>query len=154
VADEVARLQAAAEGVVDAETVEFFGEQFRVAERVGLMPMMQFAHAARSGLDSDDMEGLAACYAMIRDCIHPTDWPRFERKAIDERAEGDDIFGLVQRAMEIITARPTRRPSASPDGPQPTSPSSSAVIESSPAPRVPAGAADLVSVADLLRSVS
>lgn len=149
-------MQAAVEGVVLAERVEFFGEHFHVADRVGLMPLMKFAHAASNGLDSDDMEGLAACYAMVRDCIHPDDWPRFERKAIDERAEADDIFGVVQKVTEIITARPTSRPSDSSAGPLPTSPSSSAVSRSAvlPPPAHPIEDADeLVSVEQLLRSV-
>lgn len=153
VADQAHELQALSEGVVvDSARLEFLGESFRLGESVGLMPLMKFAHAANSGLDSDDMAGLAAMYAMIRDTVHPDDWERFERHAIDQHAEGDELMAFVGKAIEAISARPTRRRSVSSDGAPPTSPSST---EPSPSQRrVPAGAADLVSVDELLRRAS
>jgi hypothetical protein len=150
-------LQAAAEGVVlprdengevVADKVEFMGERYKIANKVGLMPLIKFAHAASSGLDSSDMEGLAALYAMIRDCIDPGEWLRFERDAIDKRAGDADLLPVVEQTIELLTARPTRRPSGSSDGPRPTSPSSTG---SSSSRVTPTGAADLVSVDELLR---
>src|SRR5260370_25594059 len=41
------------------------------------------------------------------------DWERFERHAIDSRAEGEDLMGVVETVMEAITARPTSPPSGS-----------------------------------------
>ncbi|HEX8115394.1 MAG TPA: hypothetical protein VF516_47030 [Kofleriaceae bacterium] len=109
---------------------------------------MKFAHAANSGLDSSDMDGLAALYALIRDTVHADDWARFERHAIDEHADGDALMGFVSKAIEAISARPSRRRSDSSAGAPPTSPSST---DTSSAPRVPAGAAELMSVDELLR---
>ena len=120
-------LQALSEGVVvDPARLEFLGESFRLAESVGLMPLMKFAHHANNGLDSDDMAGLAAMYALIRDTVHADDWDRFERLAIDKRADGDELMEFVGRAIEAISARPTRRRSVSSDGAPPTSPNSTA----------------------------
>ena len=136
-------LQAGIEGVpVNIESVPLTvgGKvvgHFRIAESVGLMPLLKFAHAASSGLTEDSMEGMSAMYAMIRDCIHPghectcnmkpgegrrhidgceyvpSDWDRFERTAIDSRAEGEDLMTVVETVMEVITARPTTPPSGS-----------------------------------------
>jgi hypothetical protein len=66
-------VQGAVEGapVLDeTNSVEFMGERFRLADRVGLMPLLRFANASKAGLDSDDFEGMAAMYAMIRGVIH------------------------------------------------------------------------------------
>lgn len=148
-ASEAHELQAMSEGVVvDAGRLEFLGESFRLGESVGLMPLMKFAHAANSGMDSDNLDGLAAMYALIRDTVHAEDWDRFERHAIDKHAEGDELFAFVGKAIEAISARPTRRRSDSSDGAPSTSPSS---MEPSSAPRVPAGAGELMSVDELLR---
>jgi len=135
--------QAAAEGVVesDGDYVDFFGEKFRLADRVGIMPMVQFGYASKKGLDSDDLEGLAAMYSLIRSVIHrppllddegqkvrdengkalrdEREWFRFVELAEDELADGDDVMGFVNRAMEIMAARPTaRREGSSPSSPQ------------------------------------
>lgn len=130
------RQQAAAEGIVDQfDYVEFFGEKFKLAERVGMMPLIAFGNAAKQGLDSDDFEGMAAMYRLIRSVIHrpalidnhgqrvvdesgrtvrdETEWNRFQELAEDELAEGEDIMGFVNKAMEVMSARPSRRPGIS-----------------------------------------
>jgi hypothetical protein len=68
---EVAVVQALTEGVDPDERVEFMGAYFRVAEKVGLMPIMKFAAAADSDIDESDMAALSAIYAMLKDCIYP-----------------------------------------------------------------------------------
>jgi hypothetical protein len=131
-------VQAAAEGVVldgDDGKVEFLGERFRLADGVALMPLLAFANASKEGLDSDDMEGMAALYALIRDVVDqtreqktgehgeplfevdgetpqwagPSEWQRFERHAIIKRADGDDLMDFVGRAMSVMSARPRKR---------------------------------------------
>lgn len=125
-------IQAQAEGVVeDFDTIEFCGQKFRLAERVSLMPLLAFANASKKGLDSDDMEGLAAMYSMIRSVIHrpalydehgarqvdesgrplrdETEWRRFESLAEDEMVEGEDIMAVVNQAISVMSARPRQR---------------------------------------------
>jgi hypothetical protein len=152
VADQAAELQAMSEGldvtVVDAASLEFLGELFRLGESIGLMPLMKFAHAANSGLDSDDMAGLAALYSLVRDTIHPDDWDRFERLAIEKHAEGDEIFEFVGKAIASISARPSQRRSVSSNGAPPTSPNSTASSFVKPPP---AGSEGLIPVAQLMR---
>lgn len=102
----------------------FEGQSFTLASKVGLMPLMKFAHIARQGVDANDMEGLVAIYDMLRNVIADEDWERFESHATTVRADGDDLMGLVQQAIQAISERPTERPSDSSDGPQTTSDSS------------------------------
>jgi hypothetical protein len=66
----IAEVQAAAEGVELTGKVEFFGQEFRLAAQVGLMPSLKFANAAESGIGSQDVAGMAAMYAMIRDVVY------------------------------------------------------------------------------------
>lgn len=156
---EAHRIQAAAEGVEivgDGPKVTFLGDKYRIAEKIGQMPLLKFAAAAEQGLDSSDMAGYAAMYALIRDCIDPTDWGRFERDAMDKKADGDDLFKVVTDVIAIIAARPTRRPVDSSAGP-PTILDSSKGTSSSTVPaarNVPADQdmGELVSISDLLES--
>lgn len=169
---DVAVLQAVVEGAPQlTDSVEFMGARFRVADNVGLMPLLKFAHAADKGIRAEDFEGMAAMYAMIRDCIYPGhectcgaemdpasgytshrqgcefdagDWARFERHAIDQRADADDLFALINNVMEMVTARPT--PPRSGSLPQAPSPSPRSRASS------PSQAAGLVPVEDLVRS--
>lgn len=130
-------IQASAEGVVmdDDGKLEFLGERFKLADRIGLMPMLAFANASKEGLDSDDMSGLAAMYALVRDVVDqtrppkldpatgeqsidstgepewdgPSDWMRFEKHATLAKAEGEDLMDFISRAMAVVSARPRKR---------------------------------------------
>lgn len=132
-------VQAAAEGVVvfdDTNSIEFMGKRFGLAESIGLMPLLKFAHAAKSGLTSDDMEGLNAMYLLIRSCIDrsqvqardpetgapvfedetgapvwdgPSQYDLFEAHAIDTLADGEDLSDLINRAVQVVSARPRKR---------------------------------------------
>lgn len=97
--------------------VEFFGERYPVADKIGLMPLMRFARVAEAGVDSGDMAGLAAMYDLLEQCIADESWPAFQRAATRNRADGDDLMRVVKDAIEAIAARPTGRPSDSSDGP-------------------------------------
>jgi hypothetical protein len=175
----IQQVQAAAEGVVldDRPTVELLGQRFGIADHIGVMPLMRFAAIAASGVEHDDLEGLAAMYALIRDCIDQTrpqkpvldehgeqlirdgqpvteddgesEWDRFERHAIDAKAEADDLWPIVGEVIRTVSARPTRRPGVSSAGPRPTSVSSKATSSSPPAGRVPPGYEQMVPVASL-----
>jgi hypothetical protein len=104
--------------------VEFCGERFRMAERVGLMPMMRFAKVAKAGVDSDDLDGLAAMYDLLEQCIADDEWARFQAHADKSRADGDELMTVVKKVFEVLSERPTRRPSDSSVGPRTTEPSS------------------------------
>jgi len=130
-------VQALAEGVPvldDSNSLEFLGKRFGLAESIGLMALLKFAHSAKAGVSSDDMEGLNAMYLLIRSCLDrsqvqtldpetgepmfdgtgapvwdaPSQWDLFEQHAIDMNADGDDLSDLINRAIQVISSRPTR----------------------------------------------
>lgn len=81
----------------DTNSIEFLGERFRLAPNVGLMPLMRFANASKKGLDSDDFEGMAAMYAMIRGIIDRP--PLLEPDRIEVDAEqGEKVWVPNPRA--------------------------------------------------------
>lgn len=165
-------IQAAAEGVVldEADTVTFFGETFKLAEGVSIMPMMEFALAAKNGLDSDDMAGLSAMYKLVRSVISrppmfdengqrqrdengkmlrdEAEWNRFSTLAEDELADGDDIMAVVNQAMEKLSARPSKPREVSSASSRPISETSKPVLSS---PVMPPQADGLTPVGDLGR---
>lgn len=106
------------------DTVELAGEEFRVAERVGSMPLMRFAKLAKSGVRESQMEGLVAMYDLLHDCIDESDWDRFMDHATEVRADGKELLGVVRQAIAAVAGRPTRRSSDSSDGPRTIEPSS------------------------------
>lgn len=145
-------VQGAVEGAVeldDTNSIEFLGKRFRLAERVGLMPMLAFAAASKKGLDSDSLEGLAAMYALIRDCLDqtrvqavndedelifeedgsprwdgPSQWQQFEAHCYEEQADGDELMEFIGKAMSVVSARPRKRRETSSGGSPQTSPKS------------------------------
>lgn len=125
--------------VVDNKrTVEFMGRRFRIADKIGVMPLLKFSMYADVAIT--DMRGLAAMYAMLRDCIHPGspgcgecesckaddeascaqydpgDWRAFEDRAMETRADADDVFKVITDVTEMIAGYPTEPPSGSSAG--------------------------------------
>lgn len=98
-------------------TVPFAGQEFRVADSIGLMPLMQFAHIAKGGTDSNDLEGLAAMYDLLEQCIADDEWARFKAHAVKSKADGDVLMGVVKATIQALSGRPTSRPSDSSGGP-------------------------------------
>lgn len=129
---------------------------FRIAPSIGLMPLLRFAHAAKAGMDTDDLEGMAALYDMIQDCVHPDDWDAFQSYSIMTKAEDEDLMEFVSAAMEIISARPRKPRGSSSATSRKTLPKSRA-NSSGPATVIPPGAiqppeADgLMPVGDMVR---
>jgi hypothetical protein len=145
------QVQAMSEGAKTGDTVTVFDVEYLIGNKVGLMPLMKFAYQAKKGLNTDELEGMAAMYELLQDCIHPVDWEQFERDMIAKHADGEDLFAVVGEVIEILSARPTRRRGGSSTGPSTTTGSSTA--SSFAGPRVPAGAEDLVPVDQLAASV-
>lgn len=113
------------------ESIPFHGADFHVAEKVGLMPLMRFAKLAKAGVDVETMEGLAAVYDLLEQCIHPDDWNRFCQHVTDLRLDNEELLELVPKVMSVLADRPTGRSSDSSVGPRTIEPSSP-VVSSSP----------------------
>lgn len=119
--------------------VTLAGRDFRVAEKVGLMPLLKFSHAAN--LRADDARAYVAMYEILRDVIMEAedpcgecdgcktagtgatardcnfadegDWDKFQEHAVECKAEADELFEVVEQAIKLISARPTESPSSS-----------------------------------------
>lgn len=133
-------------------TVEFQGETYRIADKIGLAPLIRFGKLAKSGADSGDMGSLAVMYDVLDQCFartcaacgswdqslldHPdkaegccpardvvtAEFDRFMDVATAARWDDEEILAVVGKVMEALTARPTSRPSASSAGPPSTPP--------------------------------
>jgi len=125
--------------VPKVQAVTLNGRQFRLSAKVGLMPILKFAHAANSGLDTSDMRSFDALWEMLHDVIQEEippcgeceacaekreddcpfydagDWDAFERHATVSKADAEELLDVVADAMALITARPTGQPSDSSD---------------------------------------
>lgn len=102
-------------------TVEFLGERFAVAEKLGILPMMRFAKIARGGVDSSEMAGLAAMYDLLEQSIAADEWQRFNDHADRRHADSEELMQVVADVVAIHSGRPTSRPSDSSDGSPSTS---------------------------------
>jgi hypothetical protein len=105
------------------DQIEFLGRGFTVAAKIGLMPLLRFAKAAKSGLDSSDVEGMAAMHDLLQQCIVDEEWAVFEQHATTQRADDEDLMDFIKRVMAVLSQRPTKRPSDSSTGPQNVRPS-------------------------------
>lgn len=127
--------------------VTLAGRDFRVAEKVGLMPLLKFSHAAE--LRANDSRAYVAMYQILhdvimeaedpcgqcdgcksagkdataRDCAYADegDWEKFENWAVDCKAEAEELFEVVEQAIKLISARPTESRSSSSAGSRKTS---------------------------------
>lgn len=141
------------EVISPSRVITLAGEDFRVADKVGLMPLLKFSHAAN--LRTDDDRAYAALYEILRDVIledeepcgkctgckeagrnakardcqfaDEGDWDRFQDHAVHCKADADELLGVVEQAIKVISARPTESPSSSSGGQRSTSRKSTAV---------------------------
>lgn len=104
--------------VEDDSVITLLGRPFKVAPKLGLMPLLRFAHLSSKGVKADDMDALSAMYDLLRTCIHDDDWDAFQEHAASVRADEEDLLDAVRSAIEAMSARPTVRPSDSSRGPQ------------------------------------
>lgn len=118
--------------------LEFCGEKFKIADNVGAMALLEFAAAAKSGLDSSDLDGLAAMHSMIQDTLaedefrDPTDkekeagvtepilfnseWDRFRRVAKKHKASVPLLFEVCTAIYGVLSNRPLDMEKNSPSG--------------------------------------
>lgn len=178
-----ADVQAAVEAVPvldDSNSLEFLGKRFRLAESIGLMALLKFAHSAKAGLSSDDMEGLNAMYLLIRSCLDrsqvqardpetgepvfdgagapvwdgPSQWDLFEQHAIDVNADGEDLSDLINRAIQVISSRPTKPRGGSSASSSRTSGNGRAASSSPGTRPIPPGFESMTPVGELGRSTT
>lgn len=111
-------VQSAAEGSSPAtDTVEYKGVEYKIAESVGIWPMMQFSRAAEAGISLGDFRALAALHSLLQSCLAPDDWGRFQENMITSKENDvEALLDVATTVIEKISARPTSPPSASSNG--------------------------------------
>lgn len=82
--------------------IRFMGKEYKVASKVGIWPLMQFARVAETGISATDPRGLAAAHAFLQDVIDPDDWGRFQEDMIMNKVT--DLDELLTAAGEAIQA--------------------------------------------------
>lgn len=88
------------------------GEYFRLEERIGLLPLMEWA----AGLDQVNVMNsaqLAGWYRLLKAIVHPDDWDAFRRHATEKFCGDEELLAFQNAAIEAMTARPTKAPEAS-----------------------------------------
>lgn len=118
----------------EVDQFKFEGELFTVANDMNFVALGRFASAAQSGLDTAEMEGLAAMIELISSVVIDEDRDRFLSLASRKRADGELLMQIVQAVIEAQTGRPTVQPSGSPDGQSRTGESSKAPSSSVESP--------------------
>lgn len=106
--------------VEEPRSIEWQGESFELAAKLGAMPFLEFARVAADGGDAETLEGMAATYDLLENCFTEQAWVQFRRHAKTVRANGSEIMAAVRSTVEAWSARPTVRPSDSSDGSPPT----------------------------------
>lgn len=103
-------------------TIQALGETFEIAEKVGLAPLMRFAKVAASGLTTNEMRSLTVMSDLLEQCFATeAEFDRFMDLATVQRVGAEEILDVIKATIEVISARPTLRPSNYSDGPQSTS---------------------------------
>lgn len=94
--------------------VELKGRKFRVADSIGSMALLMWAAAA--DLSTDDHGAPAAIYHMLEDVIVEDEWTAFRHHALQTKATAEDLLGVINKGMELISGTPTEEPSGSSGG--------------------------------------
>lgn len=89
----------------DDRTIEFAGETFRIADRIGAFAMLRFQRFANTA----DPRAMGALYDVLQDAIHEDDWARFEDAALAGKVTDQDLIDVVGKAVECMTAEVARR---------------------------------------------
>jgi hypothetical protein len=136
------RAQAEGEGVELPfdDKVDFMGAQFKMAQTIGLWPLIAFSMAQKRG-DNVDPASLATIGVMVLDCLDTSEHDRFAEHATEKKAGAQELMTLVQQVIEVVSARPTPPPGDSSAGRPKTSASS----------KGPSLTGDMVSPEDLAR---
>lgn len=87
-----------------APSITFMGESYKVAAKIGVWPLMQFARAAEAGVNMTDHRGLAAFHAQMQDVIHEDDWGRFQEDMIMKKVDMEELLECARQAVEIVQA--------------------------------------------------
>jgi hypothetical protein len=110
----VAREVRAGEGKDGGMTAPLHGRDFRLAEDVGIMPLMEWAASADRTVANAD--GLRAVYYVLQDAVHEDDWAEFRKFARENKIPATELLDFANAALEALAGRPTEDATGSSDG--------------------------------------
>lgn len=106
------RAQVAAAGQLTAPLVikgkngeKALSKDFRLAEDVGIMPLMEWA--ASSDRDVASADGLRAVFYVLQDAVHEDNWAEFRQWSRENKAAAGDLLDFANAALEALAGRPT-----------------------------------------------
>lgn len=111
-------------------TVEFCGEQLKLADKVGMMPIMRLARVQQrlagkaEHTNAEAAEVMVAMLDVVEQCLADEEHARFEHLATVNRVGTSEIEAFLGVVMQAVADRPTGRSSDSSDGPRTIEPSS------------------------------
>jgi hypothetical protein len=88
------------------------GKYFKLADSIGLMPLMEWA-ASSDEVDGRNASQILGLYRVLQDIVHEDDWAEFKQFCREAKAIDQDFIDFQNAAMEAIAARPTQEPAAS-----------------------------------------
>jgi hypothetical protein len=89
-------------------TFKLMGAEYKLAPKVGIWPLMQYARAVETG-DNDvgNRRAMASAHAILEDSVHPDDWGRFQEDMIAKKM--DDLLMVLDAVMGAIRIADTKR---------------------------------------------
>lgn len=85
---------------------------FRVVNKVGTMPLMEWASVA-DGSETSRLVQLASFHRLLKATVHEDDWNDFRAHATEQAYEDEPLYAFLNAAIEAMAARPTQEPATS-----------------------------------------
>ncbi|MEV4179944.1 hypothetical protein AB0J28_00675 [Streptosporangium canum] len=101
--------------------------EFRCAGAPSLMDLSELARLSELGVDSVTPEGMSIIAEFLSGAMGRQEYNRFRTHIREHGTDPEMVMEILQGIVEDFVARPTSRPSVSPDGP-PATPTSSTVV--------------------------
>lgn len=90
-----------------AVTFKILGGEYRVADKTGIWPLMQYARAVESGeTNIGERRAMAAAHALLEDAVHPEDWGRFQDDMIAKKMT--DLRPVLEAVMNALASASTK----------------------------------------------
>jgi hypothetical protein len=87
---------------------KLMGAEYRLADKVGIWPLMQYARAVETGdNDMGQRRMMASAHAILEDSVHPDDWGRFQEDMITKKM--DDLLVVLDAVMGAVRLADAKR---------------------------------------------
>lgn len=111
-ADQSARTGTDTRADEDALTVPLRDREFRLADDVGIMALMEWV-AAAEGRENENAKSLVAIFHVLEDTVHEEDWDDFREYGRKEKVKAPEYGKFINSALEALAGRPTEESTGS-----------------------------------------